>query len=102
MRKSDWRGSGSQNRGATLIEQGEFAKAIADSVADGVIKKGDAENLVCVCGVFIHPGATDDKKIYDYNYTAVKESIERAVRGDPQPSEVVAKRNSVKHPFSPK
>src|ERR671918_1520910 len=42
--------------------QAAVAKAVADSVADGVIKKSDAENLVCVCGGFIRPGATDDKK----------------------------------------
>ena len=42
------------------------AKAVADSVADGVIPKDQAENLVIVCGVFIHPAANDDKKIYEY------------------------------------
>jgi 5,6,7,8-tetrahydromethanopterin hydro-lyase len=52
--------------------------------------------------VFIHWEAADDSKIYDYNYKAVKESIERAMRGDPQPADVTAKRSSVKHPFSPK
>src|SRR3954469_11210062 len=44
--------------------QAAVAKAMADSVAEGVIKKSDAENLVCVCGVFIHWQAADDKKIY--------------------------------------
>src|SRR5437764_1404266 len=33
------------------------AKAVADSVAAGVIPKNDAENLVIVAGVFIHPQA---------------------------------------------
>src|SRR5712691_13238083 len=28
--------------------------AVLDSVAEGVIPKGDAENLVIICGVFIH------------------------------------------------
>ena len=32
------------------------------SVADGVVSKDQAEDLVCVCGVFIHPEAADDKK----------------------------------------
>jgi 5,6,7,8-tetrahydromethanopterin hydro-lyase len=40
-----------------------------------------------------------DKKIQDFNYRAVKESIARAVSGQPSASEVVAKRDSVKHPF---
>lgn len=34
--------------------QAAVAKAVADSVASGVIPKSDAENLVIVCGVFIH------------------------------------------------
>src|SRR5438876_5467384 len=39
-------------------------KAIADSVADGVIPRGDVENLVAVVGVFIHWEARDNDKIY--------------------------------------
>src|SRR5215467_6520196 len=58
--------------------QAAVAKAIADSVADGVIKKGDAEDLVCECGVFIHPAANDDKKIYKYNYDATVLAIKNA------------------------
>src|SRR6185295_4522215 len=37
--------------------QAAVAKAVADSVADGVIPAKDAENMVIVCGVFIHPAA---------------------------------------------
>ena len=48
--------------------QAAVAKAVADSVEAGVIPKTKAEDLVIVCGVFIHPAATDDKKIYQYNY----------------------------------
>ena len=43
----------------------------------------DAENLVIVCGVFIHPAAAEDKKIYEYNYQATKEAIASAMRGKP-------------------
>ena len=39
------------------------AKAVADSVAEGVIPADQAEDLVIVCGVFIHPAAEDDAKI---------------------------------------
>jgi 5,6,7,8-tetrahydromethanopterin hydro-lyase len=52
--------------------------------------------------VFIHWDAADDQKIHDFNYQAVKESIQRAVAGQPSPQDVVQKRNTVKHPFSPK
>ena len=77
------------------------AKAVADSVAEGVIPVSEADDIFISVGVFIHWDANDDKKIQDYNYTATKEAIARAVRGEPKASEVVAKRNDAKHPFAP-
>jgi len=50
--------------------------------------------------VLIHWDAADDKKIQDFNSRATKEAIARAVAGEPKASEVVAKRNQVKHPFA--
>ena len=82
--------------------QAAVAKAVADSVAEGVIRKDKCEEWVIICGVFIHPQAADDTKIYDYNYAATKEAIARAVRGEPTADEMVAKKDKAKHPFSPK
>jgi len=75
------------------------AKAVADSVADGTIPESEADDVFICVGVFIHWEAADDKKIQDFNYRATKEAIERAVSGKPTPGEVVAQRNSAKHPF---
>lgn len=75
------------------------AKAVADSVADGTIPADEADDLFICVGVFIHWEAADDKKIQDFNYKAVKESIERAVAGKPTAAEVVAQRTTAKHPF---
>lgn len=80
--------------------QHAVAKAVADSVAEGVIPVAEADNLFICVGVFIHWEAADDKKIQDYNYAATKEAIARAVKGEPKAAEVVAKRNQVKHPFA--
>ena len=76
------------------------AKAVADSVADGVIPKDQAENLVIVCGVFIHWEAEDNKKIFEYNYEATKQAIAHAMKGEPSVDEVVAKKDEAKHPFA--
>ena len=76
------------------------AKAVADSVEAGVIPKDQAENLVIVCGVFIHWEAKDDKKIFQYNYDATKEAIARAMKGEPSATEMLAKKATAKHPFS--
>jgi len=55
-----------------------------------------------VCGVFIHPAAADDNKIFQYNYDATKLAIARAMKNEPAVSEVTAKKAAAKHPFSPK
>ena len=75
------------------------AKAVADSVASGVIPADQAENLVIVCGVFIHPAAADDRKIYDYNYKATVDAIANATKGLPTASQMVAKKDTASHPF---
>jgi 5,6,7,8-tetrahydromethanopterin hydro-lyase len=76
------------------------AKAVADCVEQGIIPKDQCENLVIVCGVFIHWDASDDKKILDYNYEATKLAIARAMKGEPSASEMLAKKNTAKHPFA--
>ncbi len=79
--------------------QAAVAKAVADAVAEGTIPKSKAEDYVIVCGVFIHPAASDDKKIYDYNYTATLESIRNAMAGKPSADEMLAGKDSSVHPF---
>jgi 5,6,7,8-tetrahydromethanopterin hydro-lyase len=82
--------------------QSAVARAVSDSVAEGVIPKNQADELVIVCGVFIHPQAKDDNKIYQYNYEATKMSIARAMKGEPKIDEILNQKDKVKHPFSPK
>ncbi len=79
--------------------QAAVAKAVADCVAEGVIPKDQCEDLVIVCGVFIHPEADDNRKIYDYNYEATKQAIVNAMAGTPTADEMVAKKDEVEHPF---
>jgi len=76
------------------------AKAVADSVAEGVIPANEADDLYVCVGVFIHWEAKDDKKIYQYNYQAVKESIARALQGKPTVDEVLQKYKAARHPFA--
>ena len=76
------------------------AKAVADSVAEGVIPANEADDLYVTVGVFIHWEAKDDKKIQDFNYRATKEALARAIKGEPKASEVTAKKDSAHHPFA--
>ena len=78
------------------------AKAVQDSVAEGVIPADEADDLYICVGVFIHWEAADDAKIQDFNYRATKEALARAVAGKPTAAEATAQRNSVSHPFGAK
>ncbi|KND62427.1 Formaldehyde activating enzyme [Candidatus Burkholderia verschuerenii] len=82
--------------------QRAVAMAVADSVESGVIPAAEADDLFICVGVFIHWEADDDQKIHDYNYQATKEALQRAVTGDPSAKDVVSKKGSMAHPFSPK
>ena len=79
--------------------QAAVAKAVADSVEAGVLPKGKAEDLVIVCGVFIHWEAQDDKKIYQFNYEATKQAIASAMAGKPTADEMLAGKEKAVHPF---
>ena len=78
--------------------QAAVARAVVDSVADGVIPKDKADEWVIVCGVFIAPSANDNKKIYKNNYEAVKLAIKNAMKKSPSIDEIIAKKDT-KHPF---
>ncbi len=78
--------------------QAAVAKAVADSVDAGVIAKNQCEDLVIVCGVFIHWLAEDSDKIFEYNYTATKEAIKSAMAGKPTVDEMLAGKD-MEHPF---
>ena len=80
--------------------QAAVARAVMDSVSEGVISKQQANDLCILVGVFIHWQAEDDKKIYQYNYQAVKESIARALQGKPTVDEVLQKYKAARHPFA--
>jgi 5,6,7,8-tetrahydromethanopterin hydro-lyase len=76
------------------------AKAVADCLASGTIPSSAADELVIVCGVFIHPAADDNAKILKFNYEATKLAIERAMKNEPTAAEITAKKDKVEHPFA--
>jgi 5,6,7,8-tetrahydromethanopterin hydro-lyase len=76
------------------------AKAVMDCVSVGILPQELAEDLFIIVSVFIEWDAKDKKKVYEYNYQATKLAIERAVAKEPKSVEILAKRDSAKHPFA--
>ncbi len=79
--------------------QTAVAKAVADTVEEGLIPKGKAEDLVIIVSVFVHPEAEDYSKIYRYNYGATKLAIQRAMEGFPSVDKVIYEKDRSTHPI---
>lgn len=79
--------------------QAAISQAIADSIREKIIPENICEEICIICGVFIHPAAKDEKKIYENNFEAMKIAIKNGFAKLPTAQETVAKKDSVKHPF---
>lgn len=80
--------------------QAAVAKAVMDCVSEGLIPEDQAEDIFIIVSVFIEWDAKDKKKVYKYNYQATKFALERAITGKPTVQEVLAKKDSSRHPFA--
>jgi bifunctional enzyme Fae/Hps len=78
--------------------QTAVARAVADSVQEGVIPVDQIEELSIIVSVFIHPEAKDYNKIYRYNYGATKLAIERAMQGFPDTKTLMYEKDRTMHP----
>jgi bifunctional enzyme Fae/Hps len=79
--------------------QAAVAKAVADSVEEGIIPRDKVDDWVIVCSVFIHPQATDFRKIYHYNYSATKLALKRALSKYPTLEKIFYDKDRAKHPI---
>jgi bifunctional enzyme Fae/Hps len=79
--------------------QTAVAKAVADSVAEGIIPRAEVENLVLIVSVFIHPQARDYDAIYRYNYGATKLAVKRAMESFPDIDTVLYEKDRSTHPI---
>ncbi|MGQ9542633.1 MAG: bifunctional 5,6,7,8-tetrahydromethanopterin hydro-lyase/3-hexulose-6-phosphate synthase [Candidatus Bathyarchaeia archaeon] len=79
--------------------QAAVAKAIADSVEEGIIPKDVIEDWVVLCSVFVHPEAKDYRKIYQYNYGATKLALRRALNKYPSIEKIMFDKDRARHPI---
>ncbi|MGP8321920.1 MAG: bifunctional 5,6,7,8-tetrahydromethanopterin hydro-lyase/3-hexulose-6-phosphate synthase [Methanosarcinaceae archaeon] len=77
--------------------QAAVAKAVADAVEEGLIPKDQAEDLVIIASVFIHPQATSYNRIYRYNYGATKLALKRALASFPDIDTVLDEKDRAAH-----
>jgi bifunctional enzyme Fae/Hps len=79
--------------------QAGVAKAVADAVEEGLIPQDVVEDWVVLCSVFVHPGAQDYRKIYQYNYGATKLALKRALTKYPSVEKILFDKDRATHPI---
>ncbi|QSZ66656.1 bifunctional 5,6,7,8-tetrahydromethanopterin hydro-lyase/3-hexulose-6-phosphate synthase [Methanofollis aquaemaris] len=77
--------------------QAAVAKAVADSVEEGVFEGIDLDETVILASVFIAPDAEDYSKIYRYNYGATKLAITRAIQKFPDTETLLYEKDRSTH-----
>jgi bifunctional enzyme Fae/Hps len=79
--------------------QAAVAKAVADAVEEGIVPRDKVDEWVIVCSVFVHPQASDFRKIYQYNYGATKLALKRALAKYPPLEKIFFDKDRAKHPI---
>ncbi len=80
------------------VQEG-VSRAVADSVEEGIIPEDEAEDLVIIASVFIHPEADDFQKLNRFNYGATRLAIQRAMEGFPSVEKVNEEKDKAGHPL---
>ncbi|NLV25805.1 MAG: bifunctional 5,6,7,8-tetrahydromethanopterin hydro-lyase/3-hexulose-6-phosphate synthase, partial [Methanomicrobiales archaeon] len=77
--------------------QAAVAKAVADSVEEGLFGKSDINEICILASVFLHPSAKDYNRIYRYNYGATKLAISRAFEQFPDEKTLIHEKDRAAH-----
>jgi 5,6,7,8-tetrahydromethanopterin hydro-lyase len=84
------------------VVQAATGDAIIDAVAEGIIPRDQANELVMIIMVWLDPRCATDpnldrRDLYRTNYEATKLAISRALKGEPTIDELIANRKTVTH-----
>jgi formaldehyde-activating enzyme len=82
----------------------EYAqKAVADAVTrtitDRMLPEELVPDLAIAVKVFVHPNANNPRRVHMNNFRATRFAIRRALEGRQPVEEVIARRDSARHPF---
>ncbi|MHA2297898.1 MAG: 4-hydroxy-tetrahydrodipicolinate synthase [Candidatus Hodarchaeales archaeon] len=87
-------------RHASLVygaAQAAVAKAIVQSIEDGILPRSD--DIVMISNVFVHPAASRRKRVYINNYKAMRHAIRKAMENRTTLEENLENKRNARHPF---
>ncbi len=82
------------------VAQHAVADAVRRTITDGILPEELLDDIVVVVNAFVHPNANNPRRVYINNFRAVRHALRRAIEGRQTVDEIVARRDSARHPFA--
>ncbi|MHA1902490.1 MAG: 4-hydroxy-tetrahydrodipicolinate synthase [Candidatus Thorarchaeota archaeon] len=82
------------------VAQKAVADAITRSITDRVIPEELVSDIIIAANVFVHPDATNPRRVHINNFRAVRHAIRRAIEGRQTIDEIKVRKDSARHPFA--
>jgi len=82
------------------VAQKAVADAVKRTITDMVIPHELVPDLILAVNVFVHPSAANPKRVHINNFIAVRHAIRRAIEGRQSVDEIIARKDSARHPFA--
>jgi 4-hydroxy-tetrahydrodipicolinate synthase len=82
------------------VAQRAVADAVRRTITDTIIPDELVPDLVIAANVFVHPSAVNSTRVHINNFLAVRHAIRRALEGRQTVDEIIARKDSARHPFA--
>jgi formaldehyde-activating enzyme len=82
------------------VAQKAVADAIRRTITDTIIPEELVPDLVIAVNVFVHPSAVNPTRVHINNFISVRHALRRAIEGRQSVEEIIARKDSARHPFA--
>lgn len=72
---------------------------IEKTIEDGILAEGILDDIDLIAHVFVHPSASNEKRVKINNFKAIRHAIRKALEGRPSLEELMYEKAVVRHPF---
>ncbi len=72
---------------------------IEKTIEDGILPEGILDDIDLIAHVFVHPSASNEKRIKINNFKAIRHAIRKALENRPSLEEMIKEKPVVRHPF---
>jgi 5,6,7,8-tetrahydromethanopterin hydro-lyase len=79
--------------------QAGVAGGVAEAVAEGIVDRARAQDLVLIAAVWVNPAAEDEDAVFANNLEATREALRNGRDGAPAVMDVLAARDDPWNPF---